>query len=221
MAAATQGIYTRLTLKRRGVAVVATQRPTTSCADITANGTRSQRPHDEERATQQSEQETQGGVRDVVEEKLPQKDNTHTTEITSEQNEGPEWGEVNGQDIRSDATARYIAEIRDVQDSMECGEEMTEDTYTTMECQPLCKQLSGDRGATAWDEQNKGERQDKGSEGGERVRMQPDKGQNSTTLSSPRKTKTEINEERTHVRKRRTRNSSSKTHNHNVAASTG
>ena len=65
MAAATQGIYTRLTLKRRGVAVVATQRPTTSCADITANGTRSQRPHDaeEERATQQSEQESQGSVR--------------------------------------------------------------------------------------------------------------------------------------------------------------
>ena len=31
---------------------------------------------------------------------------------------------------------------------MECGEEMTEDTYTKMECQLLCKQLPEDRGAT-------------------------------------------------------------------------
>ena len=46
---------------------------------------------------------------------------------------------MNGQDIRSNATAPYVAEIRDAEDSMECGEEMAEDTYTTMECQPYIK----------------------------------------------------------------------------------
>jgi len=85
-----------------------------------------------------------------------------------------------------------------------------------MECQSLCKQLPEGRGATTtWDEQNKkGDRQEKGSEGGDRVRMQPDEeGQTSSTLSSPRRTKkmkTESNEELTHVRKRRTRNANSK-----------
>jgi len=145
--------------KRRRVAVAATQRPITSWADIAINGTRSHRPHDaeEERATQQSEQENQGGVRKVEEEKAPQEDNAHTTEVTSEQNEGPERGEVNIQIIRSNATALHIIQIRDEEDSMECGEEMTEDTYTTIECQHLCKQLPEDRGATTttWDEQNK------------------------------------------------------------------
>ena len=78
--------------KRRRVAVSATQRPTISWANIAANGTRSQRPHDaeEERATQQSEPESQGGFQQAEEEKLPQEDNTHTTEVKSEQNEGPE-----------------------------------------------------------------------------------------------------------------------------------
>ena len=107
---------------------------------------------------------------------------------------------MNGQDIRIDATAPYIVEIRDVEDSMKCREEMPEDTYTTMECQSLYKQLPENRGATTtWDEQNKeGDRQKKGSERGERVRMQPDEeGQTSTTFSSPRRTKkmkTESNE---------------------------
>jgi len=112
--------------KRLRVGVTATQRPTTSWTDIAANVTRSQRPHDaeEKRATKQSE-ESQDGVRQAEEEKPPQDDNTHTTEVTSEQNEGPERGEVNGQGIRSDATAPYIAEIRDVEDTMGCGEEMT------------------------------------------------------------------------------------------------
>ena len=65
-------------------------------------------------------------------------------------------------------------------------------------------------------EQNKGYRQEKGSEGGERIRMQPDEeGQTSNTLGSPSRTKkmkTESNEERKHIRKRssRTRNATSK-----------
>ena len=55
MAAATPDIYTSFAHKRRRVGVAATQRSTTSWADIAANGTRSQRPHDaEERATHQS-----------------------------------------------------------------------------------------------------------------------------------------------------------------------
>ena len=111
---------------------------------------------------------------------------------------------------------------------MERGEEIPEDTRTTMECQPLCKQLTEDRGATTtWDEQNKeGDRQKKGSEGRDKVRMQPDeKRQTSTTLSSHRRTKkmkTESHEERTHVRKRsRARNATPKTYNHNGGASAG
>ena len=125
-------------------------------------------------------------------------------------------GEVNGQGIRSYVTAPCLEEIRDVEDSVECEEEMAEDTYTTMECQPLCKQLTEDRGATTtWDEQNKGDRQEKGSEEGERVLMKTDeKGQISATLRNPRRTKkmkTESNEERTHLRKSsRTRNTTSK-----------
>ena len=81
----------------------------------------------------------------------------------------------------------------------------------------LHKKLTEERDATTtWDEQNKeGERQEKGSDGGDRVRMQPEEeGQASTTLSSPRRTKkmkTESKEERRHVRKRsRTRNATSK-----------
>ena len=71
---------------------------------------------------------------------------------------------------------------------MECGDEMTENTYNTIECLPLRKQLPEDRRATTTrDEQNKeGNGQEKDVEGGERVRMQPDEeGQTSTTLNSP------------------------------------
>jgi len=55
---------------------------------------RSQGPHDaeEERATQQSEQESQGGAQYAGEEEAPQEDKTHKTEVTSEQNEGQERG---------------------------------------------------------------------------------------------------------------------------------
>ena len=74
--------------------MVATQRPLHRGADIAANGTRSQRTHDaeEERATQQSKLESQGGARQAEEGKAPQQDNTYTTEVTSEQNERPEQG---------------------------------------------------------------------------------------------------------------------------------
>jgi len=46
---------------------------------------------------------------------------------------------------------------------MQCREEMTEDTYITMECQPLYKQLPKDSGATTTtrDEQIKRDRQGK------------------------------------------------------------
>ena len=66
--------------KRRRVTFAATQRPTISWADIAANGTRSHRPHDteEERATQQSERESQDRVRQAEEEMHHKKTkNTH------------------------------------------------------------------------------------------------------------------------------------------------
>jgi len=113
------------------------------------------------------------------------------TDVTSEQKEGPEREEVNGRYIRSDTTALYIAEIRDVEDSMQCGEEMTEDTYTTMECQTLCKQLPEDKGTTktTWDEQNKGDMHEKDSEVGEGSNATGRRGTDLDHIEKPQKNK--------------------------------
>jgi len=96
---------------------------------------------------------------------------------------------------------------------LECGEEVTVDTNTTVECQPLCRQppKTGEPRQKHGTSRIKNHTGRKGSEGGEKFRTQPkEEVQTATTLNSSRRTKKmkkENNEERTHVRKRsRTRN---------------
>jgi hypothetical protein len=95
---------------------------------------------------------------------------------------------VSGRDVRNDSKARGIEEMRDLEDSMECGEEMSEDTHTTVECQPLLKLPPEDMGAKTKEGMNRNEREEGRSwvvGGADRALTQPDEdGRTGATLSS-------------------------------------
>ena len=69
-----------------------------------------------------------------------QEDNTHSTGVASEHSEEPERGAVGGSDIRNNAKAPCVARRPDVEDLMDCGEEILGNTNATVECQPLLRQ---------------------------------------------------------------------------------
>lgn len=59
-------------------------------------------------------------------------------------------------DFRGEVKVPYLEERRGLEESMECGEERSEDPHTG-ECQPLLKQPQEDTGTKmkSWDEQER------------------------------------------------------------------
>ena len=62
--------------------------------------------------------------------------NTNSTGVASEQSEETEVGAVGGSDVRNNAKAPCVDGRPDVEDSMDCGEEVAGHTNATVEFQP-------------------------------------------------------------------------------------
>jgi len=124
-----------------------------------------------------------------------QEDNTHSTGVASEHSEEPERGAVGGSDIRNNAKAPCVARRPDVEDLMDCGEEILGNTNATVECQPLLRQPQEDVSTTteAREEEERGRgKQEIRSGVAVEDRTQPvEEVRTATPSSSPKRAKNE------------------------------
>lgn len=135
--------------KQRIVGGAAAEEPTASWADIAARGKRSQKRNRAEKGEEEVQHNDPAGpvgALQVGEGEAILSEDQQMTRVTTVRFEGTDQRAVDKQDAICDGTARCTEAGRDVEDAMDCGEEMSGTTNTDVECQPLPRYPSADKG---------------------------------------------------------------------------